>query len=27
MRPLGPGRFVFFGDFHKETAQGVIVSE
>jgi Cupredoxin-like domain len=27
MRPLGPGRFVFFGDFHRETAQGVIVSE
>ncbi|WP_158812652.1 cupredoxin domain-containing protein [Methylocapsa sp. S129] len=27
MRPLGPGRFPFFGDFHRETAQGVIVSE
>jgi uncharacterized cupredoxin-like copper-binding protein len=27
MRPLGPGRFVFFGDFHRDTAQGVIVSE
>ena len=27
MRPLGQGRFPFFGDFHRETAQGVIVSE
>jgi Cupredoxin-like domain len=27
MRPLGPGQFVFFGDFHRDTAQGVIVSE
>jgi hypothetical protein len=27
MRPLGPGHFVFFGDFHRDTAQGVIVSE
>jgi len=27
MRPLGPGRFPFYGDFHQETAQGVIVSE
>jgi hypothetical protein len=27
MRPLGPGRFPFFGDFRRETAQGVIVSE
>jgi|SRR5580698_8515976 hypothetical protein len=27
MRPLGPGRFPFFGDFHRDTAQGVIVSE
>jgi hypothetical protein len=27
MRPLGAGRFAFFGDFHRETAQGVIVSE
>lgn len=27
MRPLGPGRFVFFGDFHRDTAQGAIVSE
>lgn len=27
IRPLGPGRFPFFGDFHRDTAQGVIVSE
>lgn len=27
MRPLGPGRFAFFGDFHQDTAQGVFVSE
>ena len=25
--PLGPGRFPFMGEFHAETAQGVIVSE
>ena len=27
IRPLGPGRFPFFGDFHRDTAQGVIVSQ
>jgi hypothetical protein len=27
IRPLGPGRFPFFGDFHRDTAQGAIVSE
>ncbi len=27
MRPLGPGRFPFFGDFHPDTPQGVIVYE
>jgi heme/copper-type cytochrome/quinol oxidase subunit 2 len=27
IRPLGPGRFKFFGDFHQETAQGAFVSE
>ena len=27
IRPLGPGRFPFMGEFHAETAQGVIVSE
>jgi hypothetical protein len=27
IRPLSPGRFPFFGDFHSDTAQGVIVAE
>jgi hypothetical protein len=27
IRPLGPGRFPFFGDFHRDTAQGAIVSQ
>lgn len=27
IRPLGVGRFPFFGDFHRDTAQGVIVSQ
>ena len=27
IRPLGPGRFPLFGDFRRETAQGVIVSQ
>ena len=27
IRPLGPGRFPFFGDFHQDTAQGAFVSE
>ena len=27
IRPLAPGRFPFFGDFHRDTAQGVIVSQ
>jgi hypothetical protein len=27
IRPLAPGRFQFFGDFHQETAQGAIVSQ
>ena len=25
--PLKPGRYPFFGDFHKETAQGVLIAE
>ena len=25
--PLKPGRYAFFGDFHKETAKGVLVAE
>jgi hypothetical protein len=27
LRPLGPGRFRFMGEFHPETAQGVVISE
>jgi Cupredoxin-like domain len=27
IRPLAPGRFQFFGDFHQDTAQGAIVSQ
>jgi heme/copper-type cytochrome/quinol oxidase subunit 2 len=27
IRPLAPGRFHFFGDFHQDTAQGVFISE
>jgi hypothetical protein len=27
IRPLGPGRFPFIGDFHADTAQGVIVAQ
>lgn len=27
IRPLGPGRFPFFGDFHQDTAQGAFISE
>jgi plastocyanin len=25
--PLKPGRYPFFGDFHKETAKGVLIVE
>ena len=25
--PLKPGRYSFFGDFHKDTAQGVLVAK
>ena len=25
--PLKPGRYPFFGDFHKDTAQGVLIAE
>jgi plastocyanin len=25
--PLDPGRYPFFGDFHQETAQGVLVAK
>ena len=27
LRPLGPGRFPFMGEFHPGTAQGVVISE
>lgn len=26
LRPLGPGRFPFMGEYHADTAQGVIVA-
>lgn len=25
--PLAPGRYPFFGDFHKQTARGAVVAE
>ena len=25
--PLKPGRYAFFGDFHKETAKGVLIAK
>lgn len=27
LRPLGPGRYPFMGEYHSETAKGVVVSE
>jgi hypothetical protein len=27
LRPLGPGRFPFMGEFHPDTALGVVVAE
>jgi heme/copper-type cytochrome/quinol oxidase subunit 2 len=27
LRPLGPGRYPFMGEYHPETAQGVVISE
>ncbi|MDR3673709.1 MAG: cupredoxin domain-containing protein [Holophaga sp.] len=27
IRPLGPGRYPFIGEFHKDLAQGAILSE
>jgi plastocyanin len=27
LRPLGPGRYNFIGEYHEDTAKGVIVSE
>jgi hypothetical protein len=25
--PLAPGRYPFFGDFHQQTARGVVIAE
>jgi len=27
LRPLSPGRYPFMGEYHSETAQGVVVAE
>jgi len=27
LRPLGPGRYPFMGEFHPDTARGVVISE
>jgi len=27
LRPLGPGKYPFMGEFHSATAQGVVISE
>jgi len=27
LRPLGPGRFPFMGEYHAETAKGVVIAE
>jgi hypothetical protein len=27
LRPLSPGRYPFMGEFHAETAQGVVIAE
>ncbi len=27
LRPLGPGRYPFMGEYHSETARGVVISE
>jgi hypothetical protein len=27
LRPLGPGRYPFMGEFHSDTATGVVISE
>lgn len=27
LHPLGPGRFPFMGEFHPDTAKGVVISE
>ncbi len=27
LRPLGPGRYLFLGEFHEDTAQGAVIAE
>jgi heme/copper-type cytochrome/quinol oxidase subunit 2 len=27
LRPLGPGRYLFIGEFHEDTAQGAVIAE
>jgi heme/copper-type cytochrome/quinol oxidase subunit 2 len=27
LRPLGPGKYPFMGEYHADTAQGVVISE
>lgn len=27
LRPLGPGRYSFMGEYHSDTAQGVVISQ
>lgn len=27
LRPLGPGRYPFMGEYHPDTAQGVVIAE
>jgi len=27
LRPLGPGKYPFFGEYHADTAQGVVIAE
>ena len=27
LRPLGPGRYPFMGEYHSDTAKGVVISE
>jgi plastocyanin len=27
LRPLGPGRYPFLGEFHEDTAQGAVIAE
>ncbi|HXX83931.1 MAG TPA: cupredoxin domain-containing protein [Casimicrobiaceae bacterium] len=27
LRPLGPGRYPFTGEYHSDTAQGVVIAE